>query len=478
MDNNTEKKAAIEKEEIHIPADAKASVTVSPDGLRADVHLTPPEPGGFPVSEELIRITLINKKVSFGILEEQIRRLSVSPMYHIGVLIAEGKPPIHGSDAIIRQHVRTDSDIRPKELPDGSVDFKDLGIVHTVVKDELLCEKIPNTAGEPGMNVYGAVIPARPGKDVPLPSGKNTVVSDDKLKLFAACNGHANMVNRKIQILNTFNVRGSVSNSTGNINFLGNVQVDGNVLTGFEVQATGNVTINGTVEGAKIEAGGNIVIKEGVNGFGKGFIKAGGYIKSKYIQNGIVQAIGDIEASFILHSKVQSGGNVSLLGSKGTAIGGSISSMKSITLMLAGSRNSYVPTTLEVGNDPNIITRSREIPQELETNRRDAAALLRAINLLAEHKKAGRITPDKLESLQRSIASYQALTQNAAELEEEMANIQDVIASSGFGSVNIAGTAYPGVRIVIGSEQLPLESKYDHCTFIREQQGITMIPLR
>ncbi|MCL1807507.1 MAG: FapA family protein [Oscillospiraceae bacterium] len=468
----------IERPNTHIPANASASVNVSPDGMRAEVFLTPPEPGGLPVTPELIKIALINKKIAFGIDEEQVRRLSVNPIYHIATLVASGNPPVHGKNAVITPVIRIEKDIRPKELEDGSVDYKDLGIITTVHKGDVLCEKTPPTQGEPGMNVYGSAVAAKPGKDAPLPAGKNTVMSDDKLQLFAACDGHADVVQRKIQVLNVFTVPANVSHSTGNINFLGHVQVNGSVLNGFKVEATGNITIEGTVEGAEVIAAGNVIIKGGVNGSGKGLVKAGGFIKVKYIQSGNVQAGGDIETSFILHSEVHCSGSVSLLGAKGTVVGGRVAAMKAINAMLAGGRNSYVPTTLEVGNDPNTINRSHEIPHELEANKRDAAALLRAINLLSEHKKAGRITPDKLEALQRAISSYQSLAQNAAELEEEMAAIQEVISSSGFGSVNISGTAYPGITIVIGSERLLLESKHDHCSFIRDEQGIQFVPLR
>jgi hypothetical protein len=451
---------------------------VSLDSMRADISIKPPDDGGSPVTERMIRDALAGKKISVGIDEALIRQLAAKPVYHVDMKIAEGVPPVHGENAVINPLVRTEKDIRPKEMEDGTVDYKDLGIVQTVRKDDVLCEKIPATQGEPGMNVYGAAISARPGKDIPLPAGKNTVPSADKLQLLAACDGHADIVNRKIQVLNTFTVSGNVSNSTGNINYLGNVVVDGSVLTGFAVQATGNITINGTVEGADIDAGGNIIIKEGVNGFSKGSVKAGGFIKTKYIQSGIVQAGGNIEAAFILHSKVQSGGNIFLLGARGTLVGGEVSAMKSINTMLAGGRNSYVYTQIEVGNDPAVLARSREIPKELDANKRDSATILRAIRLLSEHKKAGRLTPDKLESLQRAIDTYQRLTEHVAELEAEMEEISEVIASAGYGALNISGTVYPGVRVIIGPENMMVENKYDHCSFVRDDKGVQMVPLR
>ncbi|MDR0293329.1 MAG: FapA family protein, partial [Oscillospiraceae bacterium] len=258
------------KELSIVPMDAQLTVTVSPDGMRAELFISPPEPGGNPPDENRIRGALSEKKITAGIDEARLRQLAVSPVYNIAFPIAAGTPAVNGENAVVKTLIHTESDIRPKELPDGSVDYKDLGIIHTVVKGDVLCEKTPPTPGTPGVNVYGAALPPRPGKDAPLPAGKNTVISDDKLRLMAACDGHADLVGRKIQVLNTFTVRGNVSNATGNINFLGHVLVDGSVLTGFIVQATGNISVNGTVEGAKIIAGGNIIGKEGTNGSGQG----------------------------------------------------------------------------------------------------------------------------------------------------------------------------------------------------------------
>ncbi len=473
MDENTK---SISLDEL-LPVDAAVSVTVTPDGLTAEMTATAPERDGQPLSEEMVMAALAQKGIVYGVDYAAINHAVQSGTYSIPVKIAGGTPAIHGDAAVINQMIRTDTNLRPKELADGSVDFKDLGIVHSVRAGQLLCTKTPPTTGTPGTNVYGHPIPARPGKDVPLPAGKGTTVSPDKLQLLAACDGQADMVNRKIQVLNTFTVRGDVCNATGNINFVGNVVVEGSVLTGFTVQATGNVTINGSVESAQILSDGNITLKGGINGSGKGMVKAGGYLKTKYIQSGTVHAAGDVESSYILHSTVRCGGGVTLLG-KGTIIGGHVSAMKHITAAMAGSRNTYVPTTLEVGTDPNALNRSREIQKELEANKRDSMSLLRLINLLGELKKANRLTPDKQESLQRAINSYQMLAQTALELEDELQNIQATLASVGHGTVNISGTAYPGVRIVIGSDVFHIESKYDHCVFARNEEGIQMGPLR
>ncbi len=459
------------------PVDAVVTVSVSSDGMSAELISSAPTDGGQPATVAMARAALAQKGIVFGIDDTALDIFASSYDYGLPFLAAKGIPPVHGEAAVIKQLIQTDTNLRPKELADGSVDFKDLGIVHSVRAGELLCVKTPATPGTPGTNIFGHTVPAKPGKDAPLPGGKGTTMSPDKLQLLAAYDGQADMVNRKIQVLNTFTVRGDVCNATGNINFVGNVVVEGSVLTGFMVQATGNVTINGSVESAEVISEGNIILNGGINGSGKGMIKAGGYVKTKYIQSGTVHAAGDVESSYILHSNVQSGGGIRLLG-KGTIIGGHISALKYITAAMAGSRNTYVPTTLEVGTDPNALARNREIPQQLEANKRESMALLRIINLLGEYKKAGRLTPDKLESLQKAIATYQVFAQTALELEDELQNIQESLAAAGQGSVNITGSIYPGVRIVIGSDTFPIESKYDRCSFYRNETGIQMGPLR
>ena len=58
--------------------------------------------------------------------------------------------------------------------------------------------------------------------------------------------------------------------ATGNIDFLGSVIVLKR-KSGFTIKASGDIEINGIVEAAKIEAGGNITVKRGIQGKAKVF---------------------------------------------------------------------------------------------------------------------------------------------------------------------------------------------------------------
>ena len=53
----------------------------------------------------------------------------------------------------------------------------------------------------------------------------------------------------------------AVDLTTGNINFEGSLQVRGDISATMEVRVTGDVVVNGTMEAALVEAGGNVTVR-------------------------------------------------------------------------------------------------------------------------------------------------------------------------------------------------------------------------
>ncbi len=119
-------------------------------------------------------------------------------------------------------------------------------------------------------------------------------------------------------------VAADVDASTGDIEYEGNVEViTGTVRTGFTIRAKGDIEINGVVEGATLIAGGDVVIKRGVQGMGKGRAIRGD-ICAQFFESANVFADGDVLAGSILHSHIQSGGKVVIHGRKGFIVGGEL----------------------------------------------------------------------------------------------------------------------------------------------------------
>jgi uncharacterized protein (DUF342 family) len=289
------------------------------------------------------------------------------------------------------------------------------------------------------------------------------------------------MIGNKISVFNTYTINDDVSNATGNINFLGSLIIYGNILTGFSVQASGNITVNGSAEDANIIAGGNIVLTEGIHGGGEdsqSVIQAGGSIISKYIQSVNVIAGGDIEATYIQHSVVQSGGNIILSGSKGKLTGGRAMARNSITAAFVGGRNGRIPTMLEVGNNPATAEHLRNLNHQLETTDTQMNSLKPAINMLSGLEQEGKLSDDRKGVLVEARAAYTAMEENMISLQEEKRQIEQEMASLGYGIINVKQAAYPGVKIVIGSESMALDKEFNCTTFTRNNEGITFGPYR
>lgn len=73
--------------------------------------------------------------------------------------------------------------------------------------------------------------------------GRNVYSGEDGLSLYSEIDGQVMYIDGKLSVFSTYEVPADVDNSTGNINFVGNLSVRGNVLSGFVVEVGGNVEV-------------------------------------------------------------------------------------------------------------------------------------------------------------------------------------------------------------------------------------------
>ncbi|WP_252891407.1 DUF342 domain-containing protein [Thermoclostridium stercorarium] len=297
-------------------------VSVSPDRMKAFILIKKSEQGeNTPGINELLE-ELEKNGVVYGIKEDVLRKLAENPVYDQDVLIAEGLAPVHGENGRINFLIDINKEKKPVIMEDGSVNYRDLDYIVSAQKDQKICEVIPPTPGIDGINVMGSIIKAVSGKPARIVKGSNVYTSEDGLSFYSAINGQVKYENDKLSVFATYEVPADVDNSTGNINFVGSVFIRGNVLSGFTVEAGGDVEVFGVVEAATIKAGGNIILRRGMTGNNKGVLIAGGNIVARYIENSIVEAANDLKAEAIMHSDVKCGNRLELGGRKGLLVGG------------------------------------------------------------------------------------------------------------------------------------------------------------
>lgn len=264
----------------------------------------PPAETGRNITLEDIQDELAHEKIVYGIDENMVNALLREREYCTEYLIGKGTPPTIGKDAKIEYYFSTNQSLKPKHNEDGSVNYHELNIISKVEKDQLIARLIPAVPGQPGHDVFGNELKPREVQSLRLSYANNIYVSDDGTELYSGVTGHASLVQGKVFVSGVYEVPADVDNSIGDINYPGNVSVKGNVKSGFVIHADGDIVVEGVVEGAELYAGGQIIVKRGIHGMGKGLLSAKGNVVIKFIEGATVKSGGYIETESIIQSKV------------------------------------------------------------------------------------------------------------------------------------------------------------------------------
>ena len=194
------------KEEITIPLNLevgireseKCIVTVSDDKMSATMRFHAPSNDGEAMTSAEILQELKHKGLLFGVKEEVVEQFVNNREYCTDYLVAEGMPPIQGTDASIEYFFSTDIHAKPTLLEDGSVDFFNLNTINHCTQGDLLARLTPAVLGESGKNVIGEVLKPRDVKRMTLHYGRNISISEDKTCIYSEVNGHVVLVEEKV----------------------------------------------------------------------------------------------------------------------------------------------------------------------------------------------------------------------------------------------------------------------------------------
>jgi len=450
-------------------------VIISEDKMAAYVVLLPPEAGGSPPTIEAIVQALYSKGVVWGLNENKIRELVGNPVYNVQIQVAEGVPAVNGKNGEVKFLFDINKERKPTIMEDGTVNYKEMNLVENVVKGQKLAELIPPVPGKNGKNVVGTELKAIDGRKAFIPRGRNVVLSNDGNELFAAIDGQLMYVDGKINVFPSFEVPANVDNSTGNIKFIGNVLVRGNVLSGFEIEAGGNIEVDGVVEAAVLKAGGDIIIRRGMHGNGKGVLVAGNDIVSKYIESASIQAHNDIKCEAIMHCDIKCGNKLLLSGRKGLLVGGIARVGKLVELKCLGSQMSTV-TVVEVGVDPNLRERLKFLKGEIPVIEENLLKANQAIALLNRLKQTGELSMEKRELLAKSTRTRFIYESKLREYKKEVEEIEEKLQHSANGRIRVQESVYPGVRVAIGKSMMYIKEEAHYCTLYSDGADIRIGP--
>lgn len=454
--------------------DGEIQVEISDDKLKAFINYVPAL-GGSKLSQEDVKNILNEQGITYGIKKNKIKKILEDGNSVDSVLIAEGDPPEAGEDAQLVYHVEEKSDSTGTKREDGSIDFYNLGLILNVQPGDVLVTKKDSIPGQPGKAVTGEEVSAPEPEDKKLPRGKNARQKDEHT-VVADIAGQVVFEENRVNVLPIYEENGDVDLSTGNIDFVGNVCIRGDITEGFVVKAEGNVEVFGHVSIGDIKAGGDVLIHKGFVGKHKAKITAGGSVKVKFVENAEIKAGENIEVTdAVMHSKLTAGNSIDITTSKGLLVGGTTKARKKIEANIIGS-NLATTTQLEVGIDPELKAKIKQLDEEIKEAKNNLLKTTKALKILEKLKKHNDGFPEeKVVMYYQLQETREDLNNNIDDKQAKLMDLESKLDIVEQGYIVAKRKIYPGVKIIIGKSQLNVHNHMNKSKFVEEDGEVKQL---
>lgn len=401
------------------------------------------------LTAEMLLNWLKENNVQFGFDHTVIDH--VVSEYNLGIYpveVAKGIEPVHGEDGQIEFLCeRTDAlDLDEKRS------FRDIKKIPSLKENEKIARIIQPTKGKPGRNILDKDIPAKNGKPLLIRAGKNVRYDDNTNTFHATAVGQLSVGPKVINVFDTHEVSGDLSMKTGNVKFVGSVIIRGNVPDGYRVEAEGDVHIYGLVEAGHIEAGGNVIISEGIAGLKKGTIKSGGDITINYINQANVQAGKNIVVqNSIMHSTCVAKEHIYC--KSGNIVGGSCSAGMTIEAKDIGNKMD-TKTEIAIGINQEQFQLENQLNLAKKTLENDLEKLNKLGNGLEKKAQSSNGLSSKERILLLKQRNSVQLTEAKLEkVEQQIASLHVEIGEEDKARLMVKGTLYPNVDLCFGKYQ-------------------------
>lgn len=418
------------------------SISVSQDEMEAWVEVN----GNVTeLDRESIVSALDKSGVRQGIQEDVIGILTSGKHFSKPMLIAKGYDAKDGQDGWYEYFFRTEFDKKPKLLPDGSVDYQNIDWFEMVTEGQKIAYYHAAEQGINGMTVTGRIIRAKKGHEKRALAGKGFQLLPDQKTYLAAVNGRIELKKNRIEITRMLLID-EMTQASGRVDFDGSVYVRGHIGSGAYLRATADIVVDGFVESAMIESGGSIVLRQGVNASGNGFIKAGKSVVGKFFEAVKVHAKEDIHANYCLNCDLFAKGRIKISGTKGALAGGSICAVNGLKAHNVGNR-AGIATLIKLGRNDSILEEQKVLEDKIKEVHKELNMLGNGyLDMQRKYPPEVRntmVTYIKLEcAIMTKEKQMEKLMENQKEMEEKIRQIEQARAV-------VEGRVHEGVSVEI-----------------------------
>ncbi len=442
------------------------SISVTSDYHRAFLLITPPQSGECTVTCEEVIKALREKGVKYNINEEEIKDILEKKIFINQIAVASWTQPTDGVDGSIKYKFPMESELVPQIKEDGTVDYKNLGFIRYIPKGTVIAEITPPTEGQCGYDVRGVPVRQRLGKAAPYKLGENTELSEDGLTITATENGHLAYEYGAFNVHTTVTVNQDIDASTGNIEFAGDVIVKGNVTEGFRVSSSRNITITGNVSGASLEAGGDIVVKSGIN---NSTVTAHGSITAQFCEYSKLTADGSVTAQMLVVCTCYAGAE---LNASKAVSGGKYTCLNNGTAGSLGSKN-YAKTEVVIGDNAMISEEKAALEKRIDEIDKQVLQCTQIVDFLNEKlKQFKKLPPEKEDMRGKAIKTKYTLQAEKKQVLNRIKEIDERLAVKQFLRFDVRGEVYPGVKVIISGSTYTVEGEMRRVSFHLDEDGV------
>ena len=453
----------------------KPRVRISYDEMEAYLLLPTPAIGENYVLSDVLETLQLNG-VKIGIDEAKISTMIEQRFYDREALVAKGIGVVDGVDAYFEFHFDDNLNKTPSHREDGSVDYWSIHSVELVEEGQLIATYHEPIMGVNGMNVKGKMLFAKKGRPLPPLTGKGFERSADNRTYTALLDGKIEKQNNRIMVSSVHEVQGDVGLKTGNIDFRGDVIIHGSVPSGAVIKATGSITIDGTVEGAVLEANKDIIIRGGMLGKGRGIIRSKGDVHAKFLEYVTVKADGSVNIGSAINCDITTNNKVYLKGKHASIVGGVIHAATGVEASTVGNdygvkTEIYVGVNMEVKKEMNFHENCIKEAQEMLDK------INQGLKQLDDAVKAGAKMdpndPRKASLLRTKIVKQADLATHTQQLNK----MNEVVSNALGASVMVLNRVHSGIVIGINDAVHNVVEDQKSVTFSEKDGHVVMYSL-
>jgi uncharacterized protein (DUF342 family) len=434
------------------PVDSYAVVRFEEKNVSATIEAIAPRNGGADITLEILKTALEKAGVCYGLLEDVLLEIAEHKLYDDEFTVAEYTPPQNGTDGTITYLFEKFTAAVPVQDEKGYVDYRELGRVRSITKGTAIANITLPIDGVPGRDVLGREIVPSPTKKAKFAVGIGTVLSLDGLTLSAAINGHIVFEKNAFVVKKTLDIKADIDFNTGNIEFIGDVIIRGNVGEGFKVISTGgNVTIDGGVfSGSLIKAVGDITIKQVAN---HSSLEADGNINASFCEYCNIHAKGDVNAVTLMICEVYCGGILTTKGSKsGGIVGGKATVLTGMNIGNNIGSPNYPSTVISLGDNSILSAESEMLKTRIQKIENEIMELTMIIDYLNEKRKTEKtLLPEKEELLGTSVKIRILRWRDIKVVEKRLEELEHLLENRQNLKLEVTGVIYPKTKINVNT---------------------------